>query len=123
MRIADLLLVAAGGVLGAWARYGMTTINTLRFPYGTLAVNLVGCLLMGLLLRGTETGVVKSEWRLLIGIGFLGALTTFSTFSGETLALLNKGSLATALLYIGASVAGCLLMVTLGYRLALFLWR
>lgn len=123
MKIPDLLLVALGGALGAWARYGMTGINRLAFPHGTLLVNIVGCLVMGAMLRGIETGVVKSEWRLFLGIGFLGALTTFSTFSAETLAFFNKGSFTTALLYIGLTVAGCLLMVTLGYRAAMFVWR
>ncbi len=123
MKIPDLLLVALGGALGAWARFGMTGINRLAFPYGTLLVNVVGCLIMGVMLRGIEIGVVKSEWRLFLAIGFLGALTTFSTFSAETLAFLNKGSLSTALLYIGVTVAGCLVMVTLGYRAAMLVWR
>jgi CrcB protein len=122
MKFPDLLLVALGGIAGAWARYGMTGINTLRFPHGTLLVNLLGCLLMGALLRGTEVGVVKSEWRLFLGIGFLGALTTFSTFSAEVLKFLHERSITTALLYIGLSVGGCLLMALIGYKTAQRLW-
>ncbi|HOF88571.1 MAG TPA: fluoride efflux transporter CrcB [Armatimonadota bacterium] len=123
MKLPDLLLLALGGVLGTWARFGMTGLNRPAFPGGTLLVNVVGCLVMGAVLRGIETGMVKSEWRLFLGIGFLGAFTTFSTFSAETLALLHKGSINTALLYIGLTVAGCLLMVALGYRAALVFWR
>ena len=120
---ADLLLIALGGILGAWARYGITVINRPAFPFGTLAVNLLGCFIMGLLLFWRERGIASPALVLVLGIGFLGAFTTFSTFSGETLNFLLHGSLARALLYVGASVIGCLLVVWLGYKIAFAVWR
>ena len=116
-----LLLIAAGGMTGALARYGLSGLvqgNRIHFPYGTLVVNLLGCLLMGMLLYWIQHGVVSSEMRMFFGLGFLGAFTTYSAFSAEALNLLMQGNAGGALLYIGASVFGSLTAVTMGYLFA-----
>jgi CrcB protein len=105
--------IAAGGALGAVSRFGVSTgvyrLLGRDFPWGTLAVNLGGSLLMGaLFVLFIERSAVASEWRSALLIGFLGAFTTFSTFSLETLVLLEQGEMARALLNIGASVLLCL---------------
>jgi CrcB protein len=105
-----VLLVALGGAVGAVARYGVGVWSLRRFgggwPVGTLAVNVVGGLLMGALagwlaLRGGEGA---ERWRLLLGVGVLGGFTTFSAFSLETALLLERGRWSAACLYMAASV-------------------
>ncbi len=113
------LIIAAGGALGALLRYGMSQ-SVYRwlgrdFPYGTLAVNLLGSFLIGVaVVLIVERMLLSEVWRVGIILGFLGAFTTFSTFSLETLALLQDGQLVKALLNIGLSVILCLLATWLG---------
>jgi len=117
--VQQLLAIAGGGALGAVLRFSMSS-NIYRvfgreFPYGTLAVNVLGSLLMGLFfILIIERGTLSAEWRSVIMIGFLGAFTTFSTFSIETLALLESGELSRAALNIFLSVALCLGATWLG---------
>jgi CrcB protein len=123
-----LLYVALGGALGAVARYGVGGWIQDRagfgFPWGTLVVNVLGALLIGFALRYLEAVRLSPEVRALIIIGGLGAFTTFSTFSYETVALLEDGewlragayavgSLALGLVavYAGLAVAGYVLQV------------
>jgi len=121
------LLVAIGGALGALARYGLGgwVQQQVRhsFPYGTLIVNLLGCLLMGVLMHWIDRNIVRSEFRLFFGIGVLGGFTTFSSFSWEALHLFQQRSMAGGLLYVGASLLGCLAMVTTGYTVAQTIWK
>ena len=117
----SLVAVAAGAVLGALLRY-LTNVAALqwlghRFPWATLAVNLVGCFLAGALLAYLLRGAVSEAARLFWMVGFLGALTTFSAFSVETLALLQAGALSKVVLNIVLNVAGSLLAVTIGFWL------
>lgn len=117
----SLLAVAAGAVLGALLRY-LTNIAALhwlghRFPWATLTVNLLGCFLAGALLAYVMRGAVGEMGRLFWMVGFLGALTTFSAFSVETLSLLQAGELAKVLLNIALNVAGSLLAVAVGFWL------
>ncbi|MFP4624184.1 MAG: fluoride efflux transporter CrcB [Gemmatimonadota bacterium] len=103
----SLILIAAGGALGAVARYGLAGWVQARagfFPWGTLAVNVLGSFLLGFAFRYLETTVVPPEWRQAVTIGFLGAFTTFSTFSFEAVALAQDGDWGRAGSYVVASV-------------------
>lgn len=115
----QILFIAGGGALGAVMRYLVSTgvhhILGRGFPYGTLAVNVVGSFLMGLLfIFMIERSNLDSEWRAFILVGFLGAFTTFSTFSMETLNLVEDGAIARAFANIFISVITCLLATWLG---------
>lgn len=108
-----LVLVAIGGALGAVARYVITAWVQQRvdfFPWGTLAVNLLGSFLIGMILELTLRGVLSSEARLFLAVGVLGGFTTFSSLSWETLALLEDGDIIPALLNaVGSVVTGVVL--------------
>lgn len=115
----QLISIAAGGALGAVARYGASNavyrLLGRDFPWGTLAVNLIGSFLMGLLfVLLLERMSVSAEWRAAVLIGFLGAFTTFSTFSIETLNLLEEGAVVGAVLNMVASVSLCVLVCWVG---------
>ena len=111
--MANVLFIAGGGAIGALLRYWMSNgVHILfgrDFPYGTLSVNLVGSILMGclyvILTERVDTGV---EWRAALIIGMLGAFTTFSTFSLETLNLVEAGESFKAVMNIVLSVSLCL---------------
>lgn len=120
-----ILLVALGGAVGAVARYGLSGFvqGNRGFPYGTLVVNLLGCLAMGFLARWVEVGIASAHLRLLLGLGFLGGFTTFSSFSYEALHLYLNHSVLASLFYISASMFGCLGLVSAGYMVARALWR
>lgn len=114
--------VALGGALGAVLRFVMSTsVNQALpgpFPSGTLAVNLVGSLLFGLIAALASKTLWISEFtRLLLLTGVFGALTTFSTFSSETLQLLQAGKLLIAGVSILANVSLCLFAVWLGIQI------
>ncbi len=113
------LAIAAGGALGALMRYWLSTATYAwlgrGFPWGTLAVNVLGSFVMGvlyiLLLDRLTSG---PEVRAFLLIGFLGAFTTFSTFSIETLNLLEEAQIGKALLNAGGSVVVCIAAAWLG---------
>lgn len=97
----ELLIVGTGGFLGAIGRYGVSlAFAGSAFPYATLIVNVVGSFAIGLVAGWVESGTLEEAHRQFVAVGLLGALTTFSTFSLETLMLLRAGSYAMA----GASV-------------------
>ena len=109
------LFCAAGGLtrfyLSGWV-YGLLGR---AFPYGTFAVNIIGAYLIGLIMEvGMRSTLIPDTLRLGLTVGFLGGLTTFSTFSYETFALLEDGRFLTAFVNIIASVAVCLLFTWLG---------
>ncbi|MCW8889981.1 MAG: fluoride efflux transporter CrcB [Sedimenticola sp.] len=111
--MSQVLTIAAGGALGAlmrfWVANGVYSMLGRGFPYGTLAVNVLGSFVMGLLyILFLERMSVSPEWRAALLIGFLGAFTTFSTFSIETLNLIEQADYAKAGLNMILSVAACL---------------
>jgi len=120
-----VILVAVGGAVGAVARFGLSGFvqgNRVGFPFGTLVVNLIGCLAMGFLARWVEVGIASPQLRLLLGLGFLGGFTTFSSFSFEALNLYLNHNVIGSLLYVAASMVGCLALVTFGYMIARYIW-
>jgi len=117
----NLFAVAAGGAIGAVMRYGVGNVLAARagFPLATLAVNVTGCLLFGFLaLWMSERLPMAVELRAFLLVGVLGAFTTFSAFSGETLLLLQQGDATRALVNVFANVALCLLAAAAGFWLA-----
>lgn len=115
----QVLAIAGGGALGAVMRFmvssGVYRVFGKDFPYGTLTVNVVGSFFMGLcFILMIERNLLSMEWRSVIMVGFLGAFTTFSTFSMETLTLLESGELSKALLNILLSVSLCLVATWVG---------
>lgn len=113
-----LAFIFLGGALGALMRYGVSTgthrIGGDSFPWGTLAVNLIGSFLIGALWGLFERIEVSQQMRHLLVTGMLGAFTTFSTYSLENLHLLRDGNWRYALLNIAVSTVGGLLLVLLG---------
>jgi fluoride exporter len=113
------VLVFSGGGLGAALRYwtqGLVYSRTgTGFPYGTLAVNVLGCCLIGLLMVSLEERFLAvPSLRLFLTIGILGGFTTFSSFSYETLVLLRDGELFYAFGNVGLSVLSCLTATWIG---------
>jgi CrcB protein len=106
------LLIALGGALGSAARYwvGSTVAGRMgiRFPYGTLLVNLSACLVIGFTLTYLgKRADLSPAWRFLVPVGFIGAYSTFSTYEWETLSTLRSGAFALASLYaVGSLVLG-----------------
>ena len=124
--LTKIALIAAGGGLGAVARFLLAAWANRawpNFPSGTLIVNLLGCLCIGLLmpLFAGHDPRFKEEWRLLLVIGFLGAFTTFSTFAYETFAVGgaegDAGQMGKAFANVAVSVIGGLALVWIGYAL------
>lgn len=107
-----LLAVALGGALGALGRYWVSNwLNNAEhpLPLGTLTVNVLGSFLMGVMfVLVLEKARLSPELRPLIMVGFLGAFTTFSTFSLETVAMISEGHVMSALIYISLSVLLCI---------------
>lgn len=113
----SILLISLGAVIGAVARY-LLSEATLRafgdgFPYGTLLVNVIGCLVIGILGGGIPD--MQETTKLLLITGVLGALTTFSTFGWESLELMQNGKVGVALVNIGLNVVVSLVAVYGGY--------
>ncbi len=117
----NLLLVALGGSIGAVFRYlisiFMIQVFGSSFPFGTLLVNVLGSFLMGVIYALGQMSHISPELNALFGIGLLGALTTFSTFSNETLLLLQEGDWLKATLNVVLNLSLCLFMVYLGQQL------
>ena len=116
----NVLLIAVGGALGALARYGMAGLVQSRagfFPWGTLAVNVIGSFLLGFGFRYMEAVAIPAVWRQAATVGFLGAFTTFSTFSFETIALVQDGDWRRAATYLLSSIILGLAAVVAGLGL------
>ena len=107
----DAVWIGIGGALGANARYLVGRLAVERFgggfPYGTLVVNLTGCLLIGVAMAVlSERGITNQTWRLLLVVGILGGYTTFSSFAYESVTLLEQGRIARLATYLLLSNAG-----------------
>ena len=119
----NILLVGLGGFIGSVARYKMggwvlhLTVQQ-KFPFGTFAVNVAGCLIAGVLAGLIEKhGLFSAEARLFLFTGLLGGFTTFSAFGLETISLLRRGEPWIAAAYIGASVLLGVVAVWLGIKI------
>lgn len=123
-----ILAVGSGAAIGAWLRWGLSAaLNPLfpTLPLGTLSANLIGGLLMGFAMElMTRHAVLTPEMRLLVTTGFLGGLTTFSTFSAEIVTLLLRKEYLWGVITIAAHVLGSLMLTIAGILLvrALYAW-
>ncbi len=116
-------LIALFGAVGTLTRYWLQGLIQFRtagaFPYGTLAVNLTGCFLLGLIGQFTMNRmVIPPDWRVAIAVGFFGGYTTFSSFGWETAKMFEDGEWMRAAMYVAASVVCGLLLSVAGIRLA-----
>jgi fluoride exporter len=124
-----VILVGLGGLVGSVLRYWLggyvqQTSRSVQFSYGTLAVNLIGCLVIGFLAQLAEVqGALSPEARLFLMVGLLGGFTTFSTFGNETLNLFRGGESFVAFANISLHVVAGLGAVWLGRTLAHLIWR
>lgn len=118
----DLILVAAGGAIGAIARYlasrAILLITPATFPWGTYLINITGCFAMGIVAGLASAGRVSPATQLFVATGILGGYTTFSAFGLEAQALLADGRLAAALSYVVGQVVFGLIGVFLGLAIA-----
>jgi len=119
MNMAGFIAVAIGAVLGAWLRWGLVAwLNPANpnLPLGTLTANIGGGYAIGLAVAFFSANTsIAPEWRLACITGFLGALTTFSTFSAESMELLQAGRYAAAAIHSGAHLFGSLAATFLGF--------
>ncbi len=118
----SVLLIAGGGACGALARYGvallMQRLFGTRFPFGTLAANLTGCLLIGIAFAlATERAVLSPGSRLALMVGFLGAFTTFSTYALESVNLARTGEYGLLIGNLLLNNVGGAVLVLFGYWL------
>ncbi|MFD4986115.1 fluoride efflux transporter CrcB [Streptomyces sp. NPDC058374] len=120
------LLVVVGGMIGAPLRYltdrAVQRRHSSDFPWGTLAVNMCGSLVLGLLIGALLTGSASENLLLFAGTGICGAYTTYSTFSYETLRLAESGARAAAFANVALSVTAALGSAVVGLGLAKALW-
>ncbi len=118
----EALAIFIGGGLGSVSRYGLGKwigVSATGFPFGTLAANLLACLILGFV-GGIVMNKANFNPQLKLGIatGFCGGFSTFSTFSFETMGLFDQGKVGLGLLYIGLSIVLCLLGIWLGQMLS-----
>lgn len=127
--MANILLVGFGGFIGSVLRYLASgyvqqASKSVDFPYGTLAVNVMGCFAIGFLAQLAESrGALTSESRLFVFFGILGGFTTFSSFGNETLNLARDSQMMNALANVGLNVVIGLLAVWLGRTVSYLIWR
>jgi CrcB protein len=118
MGMTAFFAVGVGAAIGAWGRWGLSLMLNALFPFlplGTLVANLVGGYLMGISMGLVALGgLLSPELRLFVTTGFLGGLTTFSTFSAESVTLFSRGEYGWASLHLLGHVLGSMLMTALG---------
>ena len=122
-----MLVIFVGAGLGGLVRYGLSEwiqdAAGAGFPWGTLVVNVSGSLLLTFVYSVLEGTAASPEWRAFLGIGILGGYTTFSTFSYETVRLIQDGDWSRAALYVSASVIASLVAAMIGFSLGVSLLR
>lgn len=116
----NLLIIGSGGFIGSIARYLVSQLNlSVNFhsiPVGTLAVNIIGCFVIGFLTGVADKSMIlTTEWRLFLMVGICGGFTTFSAFANENLMLMHNGQVAVVILYTALSIFIGFLAVYLGY--------
>jgi len=127
--LTNILLVGFGGFIGSVLRYLASgyvqqSTKSINFPFGTLAVNVIGCFIIGFLAQLAEDrGVFTSQSRLFVFTGFLGGFTTFSSFGNETLNLARDSQRMNAFANVGANVIVGLFAVWLGRTVSYLIWR
>ncbi len=116
-----ILAIGIGSCLGGISRYLISLFIQNKFlstfPYGTLSVNIIGCLLIGLVFGISEKTMIAVEWRMFLVTGLLGGFTTFSSFSNETVGLIRDGQYWPAFMYVSFSVVIGLLATFAGISL------
>ncbi|MBL7929380.1 MAG: fluoride efflux transporter CrcB [Bacteroidia bacterium] len=116
-----LLIIGTGGFIGSIFRYLIARSVQEKFetvfPYGTLSVNIIGCLLIGIILSWSERGGLNADWRMFLATGICGGFTTFSAFSNETLSLMRDGQWIYAGTYVVISIVTGLAATFTGYSL------
>lgn len=125
--MAIYLTIALGGSIGAIARYWLTALvnqsSQTNYPLGTFLVNIAGSLMIGIFyVVFAEKVSLDAYWRSLVIVGFIGAMTTFSSFSLEALLLFEQGLYNTALLYIVSSVLLCVMATYAGMQITRFIF-
>jgi fluoride exporter len=120
-----IIVIGIGSCIGGISRYLLSGFIQNKFlsafPYGTLAVNIIGCLLIGIVFGLSERTNIALEWRLFLATGVLGGFTTFSALSNETVSLLRDGQLWHAFIYLACSIVIGLLATFTGISLIKFL--
>ena len=116
-----ILAIGTGSFIGGILRYMLSEIIQLRnstsFPIGTLTVNLLGCLFIGVIYGLAERSSLTEEWRLFLATGLLGGFTTFSAFSVETISLFRHGNFGIAIAYVAASILLGLIATIAGFTI------
>ena len=116
-------LVAAGGAIGAAMRYLVGEwLGNDGFPYGTLTVNLLGSLLLGVVTVGIAQHVISENLAFVFATGFLGAFTTMSAYSVETISMFDRGDSTLAFSYIGFTMVLCPLLAFIGWKVGESVW-
>lgn len=113
-----IFVIGIGSFIGGAFRYMLSNFIQnkflLKFPFGTLTVNITGCLLIGIIYELSDKGNLSNEWKLFLATGILGGFTTFSAFSIETISLMQEGEIFYATVYIILSVLLGLLATYIG---------
>jgi CrcB protein len=120
--LSQIIFLAIAGAVGALSRYGLSgliqRLSGAGFPYGTLVINVLGCLAIGFIMQiGLNTDIIPRTLRITITVGFLGAFTTFSTFSYETISYLQDGAWLLASVNIVSNLGLCLIATVIGMAL------
>ena len=118
-----ILLVSAGGAIGAAMRYLVGEwLGNDGFPYATLSVNLLGSLVLGVVTVGIAQHVISENLAFVFATGFLGAFTTMSAYSVETIAMFDRGDSTLAFSYIGLTMLLCPILALIGWKVGESVW-